>query len=247
MQRHNIAAVCSRWVLPACIAAVMVHGGVARADCFDPIIFDPSAMAQHVQQVAKITQQVQTAIAQVESQLKELTSLPKSVSPQVAATVDQTILPLDKSLYGMGDVTAQVQARYPTEFSGMPTSDYQNLQAQWNQQYRDALIENRSVQNRVVQSMAQTQGEITQIVQASNAAPGDLAAVQAHNDLLAVLSRELTQLSSVKLVRSRMKADQMARAASEAAYAQQQRQVVRGNWANPPKPSGTMRNPFYGE
>jgi P-type conjugative transfer protein TrbJ len=92
--------------------------------------------------------------------------------------------------------------------------------------------------------MAVTRNQVQGIVQASNSAPGETAAAQAHNDLLAVASGELTKLASLKAVRCRLRTETLAREQSELSFAAAEQKRVRAGWENPAPPTGGVVNAF---
>ena len=73
---------------------------------------------------------------------------------------------------------------------------------------------------------------------------GETAAAQAHNDLLAVASGELTKLASLKAVRSRLRTETQAREQSELSFAAAEQKRVRAGWENPAPPTGRVVNAF---
>ena len=106
------------------------------------------------------------------------------------------------------------------------------------------MIENRQVQNKVGQDMDATRQQVRQVVGASNAAPGETAAAQAHDDLLAIASGELSKLQALRVARSRLRTERLAREESESAYAAAEKSLVRSGWSSPAPPSGTVADPF---
>jgi conjugal transfer/entry exclusion protein len=95
--------------------------------------------------------------------------------------------------------------------------------------------------------MAEVQRQVAGTVEASNAAPGEKAAVQAHNELLATLSGELAKLETLRVTRLRAKAETVARRQSEAAYgAAQGKAAVEGMGAHP-RSSAPLANVFTDE
>ncbi len=105
---------------------------------------------------------------------------------------------------------------------------------------------NRRLENAVEQGMAAARDDVQRIVTASNAAPGETAAAQAHVDLVAVASGELGKLQALRTARSRLRTEELARDQSEQAYAAAQRSAVRDGWDAPAPPTGGMV-PAFGE
>lgn len=226
------------------VAAAMSFGPVRRAAAcwFDPIIFDPQALVQNVQQVAQLAQQVATAVEQVQNQLRELAHLDSGVAlPGIVGGIQDQF---EASLYGTRNPSHQLNNRFPADMSNVTWTQYQTDRATWTAQQRQSLVENRQVQNQLYRDMEITRQQVQQIVEASNAAPGETAAVQAHNDLLAVASGELSKLQALKLARSRLKTERLARQQSELSFAAAERDRVRQAWDSPAPPAGAVVDPF---
>jgi conjugal transfer/entry exclusion protein len=92
--------------------------------------------------------------------------------------------------------------------------------------------------------MDTTRQQVLGIVNASNAAPGETAAAQAHNDLMAVASGELAKLQTLKAARSRVKTERSARQQSELSYAAAEQGRVRAGWDDPAPPAEAVTDPF---
>ena len=231
-------------VLAAGGATLLLAGRPARACWWDPIVFDPQALVEHVQQVAQVVRQVQTAVEQVRNQLRELAHLDSTVAPDVPGRVGDTRAQLDSTAYGAPNPGPQFNAQFPMQMGNVNWDQYQSMQRGWTDQYRQTLIENRRTEDAVYRGMDATRNRVNGIVDASNAAPGETAALQAHNDLVAVASAEVAKLQLLKASRSRARAERLAREQSEAAYGAAERDRVRAGWAAPTPPSGSMDNAF---
>ena len=238
---HKTAA-----ILALAAGGAMAFGPVRRAAAcwFDPIIFDPSALVEHVQQVVQLGQQISAAVQQVQNQVLELAHLSPSVAPSVPAIVAGVQGQLDASLYNTPTPANQLDTRYPPDVSNATWGQYQSDQSTWTANERQALVENRQLENQVYRDMTPTRQQVQAIVEASNSASGETSTIQAHNDLLAVASGELAKLQALKAARSRLKTESLARRQSELSYAAAERGRVRSNWESPPPPTGSLADPF---
>jgi P-type conjugative transfer protein TrbJ len=151
---------------------------------------------------------------------------------------------LESSLYGTTNPASQLDTRYPADMTSATWEQYQSNESTWTDNQRQALVENRQLQNQVYQDMDTTTQQVQGIVDASNSASGETSAVQAHNDLLAVASGELAKLQSLKTARARLKTEALAQQQSESSYAEAERERVRAGWDNPAPPTETVVNPF---
>lgn len=233
-------------ILALAAGGVLAFGPVRRAAAcwYDPIIFDPSALAEHVQQVVHVGQQISAAIQQVQNQLHDLAHLNRGVALNDRSIISGVRGQLDSSLYETPAPANQLNTRYPDDLRSATWQQYQSDQSTWTRNERQAMVENRQVENQVCRDMDPTRQQVQAIVEASNSAPGETSAIQAHNDLLAVASGELAKIQALKAARCRLKTEKLARRQSELSYAAAERDRARGEWENPAPPTGSVADPF---
>nr|AQQ74850.1 hypothetical protein [uncultured bacterium] len=208
------------------------------------IIFDPSNFAQNVMQVARLAEQIAKYRQELENDLKMLAHL--SISELSGMT--QAVQHVEQALTAGGEYTnpnpaGDLTSRYPTDFGNAPRDVIEHLQPAWNDTYRQALAENRQVQNQVYSDMDATGERVTALVGASNNAEGVTSAVQAHNELLAAASTELSKLHALKVTRARMKTERLAREQSDLAYRRARRDAVMQD-ADAPGDTAPIEMPF---
>ncbi len=208
------------------------------------IVLDPIALVENVLKVVDIGEQIDAVVQQVENQVKELEHLNLSTVPNIAGIVSGVEGQLESSLYSTPNPAGQLDTRYPADMTSATWAQYQSNESTWTDNQRQALVENRQLQNQVYQDMDTTTQQVQGIVDASNSASGETSAVQAHNDLLAVASGELAKLQSLKVARSRLKTEELAQQQSESSYAEAERERVRTGWDNPAPPTETVVDPF---
>jgi conjugal transfer/entry exclusion protein len=68
--------------------------------------------------------------------------------------------------------------------------------------------------------------------------------MQAGNEEVATLVAQLQTLQAQEITDARAEVERVARDQAEQAYAEQQRQAVRGDWNNPQQPASSMANAF---
>src|SRR5580658_2486027 len=232
-------------VLLLATGAALVLLPARRADAFlFDIVLDPVALIENVLKVVDLGEQIDAVVQQVENQVKELEHLNLSTVPNIAGIVSGVEGQLDSSLYDMPNPASQLDTRYPADMTSATWAQYQSNESTWTDNQRQALVENRQLQNQVYQDMDTTTQQVQGIVDASNSASGETSAVQAHNDLLAVASGELAKLQSLKVARSRLKTEALAQQQSESSYAEAERERVRAGWDNPAPPTETVVDPF---
>ncbi len=225
--------------------AVMVLFPARRADAFlFDIVLDPIALVENILKVVDIGEQIDAVVQQVENEVKELEHLGSNVAPNISVMITGVEGKLDSSLYSTSSPASQLDSRYPADMTSATWAQYQSDESTWTDDQRQALVENRQLQNQVYQDMDSTTQQVKTIVDASNSASGETSAIQAHNDLLAVAAGELAKLQSLKLALSRLRTEKLAQQQSESSYAEAERQRVREGWDNPAPPTQTVVDPF---
>jgi P-type conjugative transfer protein TrbJ len=208
------------------------------------IIFDPSNFAQNVLQVAHLAEQIVKYQQELENDLKMLAHLSISELSGMTRAVQQVEQVLTASgEYENANPHGQLNSRYPTDFAQAPRGVIDQLVPTWDSAYRSALAENRAVQNQVYADMEPAEQRVSALVEASNNADGVTSAVQAHNELLAEASTELSKLQMLKASRARTKVERLAREQSDSAYRQARRDQVMQD-ADAPSASAPIPMPF---
>lgn len=217
----------------ALAAVVGLAGGRAALACldFDPIIFDPANYAQTVQRVAQTVEQVQRAEQMVRNGLRMAESWGYTQLARINRAVQRVTGVLNESEAYRTDPASDLDDRYPTAYGPVPSSDaFAARQVDWNDAWRQSLVENRNLQNQVAQEVAPAAQRIAGLVEASNGAAGETAAAQARTELLAETSAELAKLQALKLARGRLRVERAAREQSERAYGEAQRRWLMRDW-----------------
>lgn len=221
-------------VLACGLMASLAGERVAQAFLgFDPIIFDPRSYAENTLKLSHLIHQVQQAEQVVTNSLRMAANWGYSQR----AAIEQAIQRIEQVL-GQSDIytthpVEDLNTRYPTDYGITPARDQFDEQViVWNEVEREALIENRTLQNEVIQNILPATVRIEGLVNASNSAEGETAAAQAHTELLAETSVELTKLQALKLSRARLKVERQAREQSDAAYREGRRQWLMRDWSN---------------
>jgi P-type conjugative transfer protein TrbJ len=195
------------------------------------IVYDPSNYAQNVLTAARALEQINNQIRQIENQATSLTNqarnlagLPLSTLATLQRQVQQT-----QQLLGQAQRIAynvqDVQQAFTSRYSGatLSTSDAQmvtNAQARWQDSvgaFEDAL----KVQAGVVGNIDGTRGSVASLVTASQSATGALQAAQAGNQLLALQSQQLADLTATVAAQGRAHALKDARDTAEEADARE--------------------------
>lgn len=202
----------------------------ARAQ-FGGIVYDPSNYAQNVLTAARSLQAVNNQIRQIENQAqslinqaKNLTSLPVSTLSALQQQVQQTRQLLGSAqriAYNVQDIQAAFAQRYNgANLTATESQMVSNANGRWQDSvgaFEDAL----RVQAGAVGNLDGTRTSIDTLVTASQSASGALQAAQAGNQLLALQSQQLADLTAVMAAQGRAQSLEAARSATEEAEARE--------------------------
>ena len=126
-------------------------------------------------------------------------------------------------IYDIGNIQSQFQQLYPNGYSGSTSSAQliANAQTRWQNtlsSFQDAL----KTQATVVGNLNTTQTQAGALVSSSQGATGALQAMQAGNQLLALQSQQLADVTALLAAQGRAQSLQGAQTAAAEAQAQEQ-------------------------
>jgi P-type conjugative transfer protein TrbJ len=213
----------------ACVAFVFVSAPAGA----QMIVYDPSNYAQNVLQAARALQQINNQITSLQNQTrmllnqaKNLKSLPYSslqTIEQSLARTQQLLGEAQRLAYDVNQIDQAFQRLYPQGYTGA-TSSHQlvsDAQERWQNSlaaHQDAL----RVQAGVVQNLDTTRSETDTLVSSSQSAVGALQATQAGNQLVALQTRQLADLTALIAAQSRAQSLAGARTAANQEQAREQ-------------------------
>ena len=196
-------------------------------------VFDPTNYSQNVLTAARELQQIQNQVTQIQSQAqslinqaKNLESLPYSAVAQFQADITRTQQLLNQAqglIYNVGQIQTTFASTYPNGYTG-GTSGAQmiaNAQTRWQNPlfgFQDAL----KTQATAVGNLSTTQTQVGALVNASQGATGALQASQATNQLLALVSKQLADVTALLAANGRAASLQGAQTASGQDQAREQ-------------------------
>lgn len=205
--------------------ALSVAGAPAEAQ-FGGIVYDPSNYAQNVLTAARSLEQINNQIQQIQHQTtslvneaRNLASLPFSTVAQLQSQVQRTQQLLSSAQRIAYDVQSIDQA-FTTRYQGanMAASDQalvNDAKERWQNSvgaFEDAL----KVQAGVVGNIDGARTSMNALVTSSQSATGALQAAQAGNQLLALQSQQLADLTALMAAQGRAQAlDAAQRAAAQ--------------------------------
>jgi P-type conjugative transfer protein TrbJ len=229
MIRHHLRAA----LVAGAAVASLITAAVAPPVQAQVVVYDPANHVQAVLTAARALQQVNNEIQGLENQAtmlvnqaKNLASLPYSSLAPLLQSIQQTQALLSQAqriAYSVTTIDQAFTQTYPQSY-GAGTSSAQLLadaQTRWANArvgYQDAM----RVQAGAVQNLDSTRAQISALVTSSQGATGALQASQAGNQLVALQTRQLADLTAVIAAIGRSQSLEGARSVEAQAQAQQQ-------------------------
>ena len=197
------------------------------------IVFDPTNFSQNVLTAARELQQVNNEIQSLENQAtmlinqaRNLASQPYSALAQLEQSISQTeqlLMQAQRIAYSVTTIDQAFTQSYPQAYSSS-TSSQQLLagaQTRWQNSlagFQDAM----RVQAGAVQNLDSTRTQINSLISASQSATGALQAAEAGNQLTALQTKQLADLTAVMAAIARAQSLEGARNVENQLQAQQQ-------------------------
>jgi P-type conjugative transfer protein TrbJ len=197
-----------RLIRRAVLVTVAVFALAAWPASAQMLVYDPSNYVQNLLQAARALQQVNNQIMGLQNQTqmllnqaKHLTGLPYSSLEAIEQSLAQTQQLLNQAqrlAYDVNQIDQTFQRFYPQTYSGSTSSQQltSDAQSRWQNAlagYQDAL----RVQAGVVQALDTTRTQTTGLVASSQ------SAVQAGNQLVALQTRQLADLTALVAAQGR--------------------------------------------
>ena len=223
---------CLHRAVLVCLACGMVVLGTPSARA-QMLVYDPSNYAQNVLQAARALQQINNQITSLQNQAlmllnqaRNLASLPYSslqAIDQSIARTEQLLSQAQRIAYDINQIDQAFAQTYPQSYAGSTSSQqlFSDAQTRWQNAlagYQDAL----RVQAGVVQALDTTRAQTDALVSSSQSATGILQATQAGNQLVALQTRQLLDLTALIAAQSRAQSLAGARTTASDAQAQVQ-------------------------
>jgi len=195
-------------------AAGIAFALMSAPACGQMVVYDPSNYAQNVLQAARALQQINNQITSLQNQTqmllnqaRNLTSLPVSSLQAIEQSITRTQQLLNQAqriAYDINQIDQAFGRSYPQTYAGSTSSQQLtgDAQARWQNSlaaYQDAL----RVQAGVVQALDTSRAETSGLVSSSQSAVGILQANQAGNQLIALQTRQLVDLTALMAAQSR--------------------------------------------
>lgn len=172
------------------------------------IVFDPTNYAQNILTAARELQQVNNEIHMLENQAtslvnqaRNLASLPYSSLASLQQQITQTQQLLDQAQrigYSVSSINQAFNKTYPQAYSSATSS--QQLLTDAKTRWQNALSgfqDAMRVQAGVVGNLNNTRSQISSLVSSSQSATGALQAAQSGNQLVALQTTQLSDLTAI--------------------------------------------------
>jgi P-type conjugative transfer protein TrbJ len=239
-------------------AAVLSMTGAALVSApayaqFGGIVYDPTNYSQNILTAARTLEQINNQIRQLQNQAaslineaRNLEKLPVSVLAPLQQQIRQTqqlIGQAQRMAYNVRAIETQFAAQYKSiDLSQPQRALVQGAQDRWQNSvaaFEDAL----KVQAGAVSNIEGARTSIEQLVTASQSATGALQAAQAGNQLLALQSQQLADLTATTASLGRAQSLDAANSAAAKAQAREQlRRFLAPGRGYVPTPAQMFRN-----
>jgi P-type conjugative transfer protein TrbJ len=206
MTRHRFPRHAIRNTLLIGAAALFIAVSVpadAQMTVYDPLnhIQNVLTAARELQQVTNELTMLQNQATSLINQARNLQNLNFSSLSSIDQSLNQTTSLLGQAQrvsYDVTSVNSAFSQNYPASYSGSTSSSVLTSDAQTRWQnalaaYQDAM----RVQAGVVQNLQTTHTQVDALVTASQSATGALQAAQSGNQLIALLTKQLADLTAV--------------------------------------------------
>ena len=215
------------------VAAVALAVAAPADAQFGGIVYDPSNYAQNVLTAAHTLSQINNQITQIQNQAqslinqaRNLANLPTNMLSSIQQDIDRTralITQAQQIAYKVENIDSVFSQRYPSgSLAGTSSASLvTNAQTRWTDalaSYQDSLRTGATVTGNI----DGTRDQATTLVTASQGATGALQASQAGNQLIALETRQLADLTAMLAAQARANAITSARAAADEAQAREQ-------------------------
>jgi P-type conjugative transfer protein TrbJ len=199
LHRLRHAALIGTAAVTLALTPAPVHGQM--------LVYDPSNYAQSVLQATRALEQVNNQTQMLHNQARNLANLPYSSGRAIEQSIARTQRLLNQAqrpAYDTHQIDQAFQRTYPQSYASSTPSQQllDDAQTRWRNAHtghHDAL----RVQAGVVQGLDTTRTESDALVSASQSAVGTLQAMQAGNQLMALQTRQLLDLTALIAAQSR--------------------------------------------
>ncbi|MCP5412090.1 MAG: P-type conjugative transfer protein TrbJ [Alphaproteobacteria bacterium] len=216
------------------LALIALFAAPAQAQFgFGGIVFDPTNYSQNVLTAARELQQVNNQLQSLENQATSLVNQARNLASlpySSLSSLDQSILQTEQLLtqaqhiaYNVSAIDQAFTQTYPTSYPASTSSQQlmADAQTRWQNSlagFQDAM----HVQAGAVQNLDSTHTQIDALINSSQSATGALQATQSGNQLVALQTKQLADLTAVMAANARAQSLEGARNVESEEQAQAQ-------------------------
>ncbi len=209
----------------AAVGAIALSIGIATPPSLaQVVVFDPNNYAQNVFTAARALQQINNQITSLQNQTqmlinqaRNLASLPYSSLRQLQSSIQRTQQLLSEAqriAYDIQQIDRAFSTTYAPAAAGTTSQMLTaNAQTRWQTSVA-ALQDAMRIQAGVVGNLDSNRTQMSALVTASQSATGALQATQAGNQLSALLSQQLADLTATVVAQGRAQSLEAAQRAS---------------------------------
>ena len=178
------------------------------------IVFDPANLAQHILILEKHAEQLIQLKTQVEQMDRMLQDWDFSRLDETLAQMETIHGQLDAIGSSLGDLPDRFPKTWSSGDVHHADASINPRLAQWRGEQRQRAEQTVELHQAVADGIVETRERVADYVQKSNAAPGQLAAQQATNELLAVQVQQLQEMQALEIAALRSELERQAASAS---------------------------------
>ena len=231
-----------RRIIPLLIAGSFVFIATPRADAIfglGDVVIDPTNLVQNILTATNTLEQINNQIEQLQNEAQMLINQAEDLKSldfdsiehlkRILERIDALMREADEITYEVEESERRYEERFPESYEDLTNEEIvERATDQWaltRSAFRSAII----VQSGIVTSISESRETLTTLVEESQGAAGNLSAVQAGNQLIALSVEQQMQMQQLMASHYRMIALEEARRAAIEEQARIRHQRFRGD------------------
>ncbi|MEL7392087.1 MAG: P-type conjugative transfer protein TrbJ [Pseudomonadota bacterium] len=231
-----------RRIIPLLIAGSLVFVATPRADAIfgvGDVVIDPTNLVQNILTAANTLEQINNQIEQLQNEAQMLINQAEDLKSldfdsvehlkRILERIDALMREADEITYEVEESERRYEERFPDSYKYLTNEEIvERATDQWvvtRSAFRSAIM----IQSGIVGSISESRDTLTTLVEESQGAAGNLSAVQAGNQLIALSVEQQMQMQQLMASHYRMIALEEARRAAIEEQARTRHQRFRGD------------------
>lgn len=188
---------------------------------FGDIVLDPINLVQNISTATNTLRQISMQIQQLRNEALSLINEAKNLASfnfniqyelsQVMSEISQLMAAASAITYEINQTKRAFETTFPKEYSSWSNSDIALAADTQMEMSRASFEDAMLVQSKVVQSVQEDTTLLTNLVSRSQTAQGDLSAVQAGNQIIALGTKQSMQMQELMVAQYRAESIERAR------------------------------------